>query len=676
MVSTAVSHQPLHQDPVPTTGPSLTGRAVLALAFLVGFYALALGAVAALVGANVALYAMAGRMQAQLVIVTVFVAGAVLRGLFFIARSDIAELPGVEVDEHSQPELVGLVRSVATEMGTAPPDRILFVPEVNASVTQTGGLLGLRRGERVMVVGVPLVHSLTVDQLRGVIAHELGHYTGGDTRLGALTYRAGASIYRTVDNLGHDSLLGRLFAAYGSRFLLISQRVRRQQELSADAAAVRLAGAENHIAALRRVEATAAAFDHFLRHYLAPLWRRGCDAGNAFDGYRALLADPGRAGELARVEAAAHERVADRFDSHPSLAERVAHASQLPEGPSAGHDGRPARDLLAQADDVERQVGRLLTREVTGRQMDRVVEWDASAAEVFAADLREDADALLRATAAVVGRPDEPATLAATVGLIEAGRAGELAAALTGPLDGGAPSEQDTLRQELLRHHLGSAIGAYLAAERGHAWAISWSGPLGLVDGKGKAKDPFALAAALLDDPMSAPKLRRSLGGVTRLATFGAPPVEETTERQPELPEVVHVVPDLEGRRQHFDAVLTTTSLVLHPITGEMGHAIRRLMRTQGVGGPAAGAARKRFERLFSLPAAQVLGAAPGAVVLAFADMRQLRRRRGWVVEVEMAGETKPWRLRCPSKADRDQLLEAMQHLVLGDVASPQPVAA
>src|SRR3712207_5351269 len=89
------------QVPAPQAGPSLTGRALLALGFLAGFYVLALGAVAALLAANVALYQGAGRASVQLVLVTVLVALAVVRGIFFLARHDPADIPGMEVDEHT-----------------------------------------------------------------------------------------------------------------------------------------------------------------------------------------------------------------------------------------------------------------------------------------------------------------------------------------------------------------------------------------------------------------------------------------------------------------------------------------------------------------------------------------------------------------------------------------------
>ncbi|HEV2758302.1 MAG TPA: M48 family metallopeptidase [Acidimicrobiales bacterium] len=661
-------HQPLRDGPAHTGGPSLTGRAFLALAFLLGFYVLAGAVIGALVAANVALYAFAGRASGQLVIVTLVIVAALVRGVFFIARSDDTDLPGVPVDEHSQPELVELVHSVARDMGTAPPARILLVPEVNAAVTQTGGLLGFRPGERVMVLGVPLIHALSVDQLRGVVAHEIGHYAGGDTRLGALTYRAGASIYRTVENLGDHTFLGRLFSAYGRRYLILSLRVRRQQELSADAAAVRLAGRDSHISALRRVEVTAFAFDHFVRFYLAPLWQKGYDAENAFEGYRALLADPAREAELAELEAAADEGVADRFDSHPSLAERVVHAGRLPEGASAEQDSRPAGLLLQNTDDVERDVSRLLTRQVTGRQMDEVVRWDHTAAEVFAADLREDSDVLLRAAATVVGKP-EAASLAWAFALVEDGRAEELAAVLTGPVEDATAEERAELHSRALRHYMASAIGSYLTTERGHSWAISWSGPIGLVDGKGKLKDPFAMAGSLLDDPASGGRLRRSLGGVTPLNAFRASPAS-MAEPPPAEPEVVHVVPEVQGRRRYFDLILSTSAVILHPMAGGVSHFVHRMMTSQGVSGPAAKAAQARLEKLFSLPSEELLGKAPGAVVLPLDAVTKVRKRRGWAVELAVAGDPKPWRLRCRSKQARAVLLGAIQEQLAAQVSS------
>lgn len=676
MVAPGVSEQPLRDGTDHPGGPSLTGRALLSVAFLLGFYVLALGVVAALVAVNVATIAVAGRVYAHMVIATLVVAFAVFRGIFFINRSGGAVDAGVAVDERSQPELVGLVRSVAEDMRTEPPARIHLVPEVNAGVRETGGLLGLRRGERVMVIGVPLIEALTVDQLRGVVAHELGHYAGGDTRVSGLTYRAGASIGRTITNVGDDTWLGRLFDAYGRMYLRISQRVRRQQELTADAASVRLAGRENHMTALRRTEVSGHAFDHFLRRYLAPLWARGCDAENAFEGYRALLADPSRQEELASLEVAVQEHITDPYDSHPALAERLAHAERLPEGPSAGHDSRPARDLLAGADDLERQVGALLTRQLTGAQMDRFVRWDGTAAGEYAVELGADGEVMLRAAATVAEDP-EAASLAAAIVLVEEGCAAELATAITGPLTEGTPEEQAALHRRVLTHHLGSAIGCYLVAERAHSWAVSWSGPLGLVDAKGKAKDPFAMAASLLEDPSSGGRLRRSLGGVARLKDFR---VEggDITEPKPSGQELVGLTLDVGARLRRWDAILTTSSVVLHPIAGGIGWALRvGISQAHGVHGPAGAAARRRVEKLKAMTPEELSGKTPGAVVLPIDDIRRIRKRHGWSIEIDLDGQPTAWRLRFRRKEDREAMLSSVRELMAARLPGQrQPVAA
>jgi Zn-dependent protease with chaperone function len=671
MVTPGGSQKPAREATDRPVGPSLTGRAFLSIAFLLGFYVLALGVVGALVAANVATLAVADRLYAQLVIATGVIGFAILRGIFFINRSAGAPVAGVAVDDKSQPELVGVIRSVAEEMGTEPPARIFLVPDVNAFVLQTGGLLGMRPGERVMAVGLPLIEALTVDQLRSVVAHELGHYAGGDTRLGGLTYRAGASIGRTIDNVGHDSLIGKLFDAYGRMYLRLSLRVRRRQELTADAAAVRLAGRENHMTALRRGEVTAYAYDHFLRSYLVPLWERGCDAENAFEGYRSLLADRTRQEELDALEMAVQEGTTDPYDSHPSLAERLAHAQGLPEGPSAGHDPRPARDLLAGAEDLEREVGALLTRELTGTRMDRVVRWDGTAAGEYSSGSREQADVVLRAAAAVAEDPDA-ANLAAAIVLVEEGCAAEMAAAITGPIDDGTPEQRVALRRRVLTYHLGIAIGCYLVAERGHSWAVSWSGPLALVDAKGNAVDPYAVAESLLDDPASGARLRRSLGGVARLKEFQP---SSPGPGQPEEPsqEVVALIPDVGARRKRWDAVATTTAVVLHPIAGGFGWALRiGLSQSQGLHGPANAATRRRIEKLGAMPAEELFGKAAGAVVLPVDGILRIRKRSQSSVELELAGHENPWRLRFRTKGDRDLMLTTVQALMASRLPTVQ----
>ena len=119
------------------------------------------------------------------------------------------------------------------------PDDVYLTLEANAAVHAS--LSGARR---VLIVGVPLLHILSERELRGVIAHEFGRYTGGDTRLGPWIYRTRETIMRSdaaaercprATNPGPSGSRPRLpFIWYGEPLLRITATIFRRQEFAAD----------------------------------------------------------------------------------------------------------------------------------------------------------------------------------------------------------------------------------------------------------------------------------------------------------------------------------------------------------------------------------------------------------------------------------------------------------
>src|SRR5262245_41315408 len=89
---------------------------------------------------------------------------------------------------------------------------------------------------RVMGLGLSLLQVLSVSQLRAVVAHEFGHFHGGDTKLGPWIYKTRAAIGRTIEGLAEcSSLLQKPFLWYGKAFLRMTHAVSRRQEFTADA---------------------------------------------------------------------------------------------------------------------------------------------------------------------------------------------------------------------------------------------------------------------------------------------------------------------------------------------------------------------------------------------------------------------------------------------------------
>lgn len=96
-----------------------------------------------------------------------------------------------------QPRLHELVDSVAADVGEPPPDGIYLDLPVNASVTE-------HRRRRMMLLGLPLLATLDAEELRAVIAHEYGHYTGGDTRFAGWIWRTRVAVLKTVQRLAES----------------------------------------------------------------------------------------------------------------------------------------------------------------------------------------------------------------------------------------------------------------------------------------------------------------------------------------------------------------------------------------------------------------------------------------------------------------------------------------
>jgi heat shock protein HtpX len=326
-----------HPQPRPMNGASsLRTRALLAVALTVGFYVLALGLIAVFV-AIMFVPNVPGR------VVGFCVFGAILIAISIIPRPSRFAPPGPLLNPPGQPRLFSTLADVARAVGEPMPAEVYITPEMNAGVLQRG-----RR--RVMVLGLPLMQVMSVSQMRAVLAHEFGHYKGGDTKLGPWVYRTRETIERTLRTVSRQGALLQLpFLWYGRLFLRVSQGVSRQQEFAADQLAARTVGAKPMIDGLRNLAQGSIAFDAYWRQEVVPLIEAGFQPPLA-EGFTRFLAEPAI---MKDVAAAAEERLAkartDPYDSHPPDAERIAALAALPPGPD--HTDEPA--AISLVDGVE-----------------------------------------------------------------------------------------------------------------------------------------------------------------------------------------------------------------------------------------------------------------------------------------------------------------------------------
>lgn len=186
---------------------SLMIRGLLAIVLMVGFYLLALAIAGGLLYLPYAEVVYAHRIHPKLVIFCLLATGTILWAI--MPRVDKFEAPGPQLQEGRFPDLFRELKAIASATQQTMPGEVYLVGDMNAWVAERGGLMGFG-GRRVMGIGLPLLQLLSVSQFAGVLAHEFGHYYGGDTKLGPWIYKTRAAIGRTLAGLG-DSMLAVAF---------------------------------------------------------------------------------------------------------------------------------------------------------------------------------------------------------------------------------------------------------------------------------------------------------------------------------------------------------------------------------------------------------------------------------------------------------------------------------
>lgn len=339
--------------------PSLAGRAVLAVALMIGFYALALAIAGGLLFIPIAEIKYGRRIHAKLAILCVVGAGVILWSI--LPRRDKFTPPGPLLDPKKQPKLFEELRRIAQATGQPVPSEAYLEMDVNAWVSQRGGFMGFG-GKRIMAVGLPLLRLLKVSQLRGVLGHEFGHYHGGDTKLGPWIYKTHEALFRTVGSLEQTgSWLTVVFVAYAKMFLRVSNAISRRQELAADQLAAGIVGSRAFSEGLRAVHEGGMAYQVYLNNECIPAF------GN---GFRPPLAEGfGRFMSSSTISKAVQEAVQreqsesahDPYRTHPPLHERLAAVASLPPEPPPGAPppvpgDPPAVELLQNLDQLEDQL--------------------------------------------------------------------------------------------------------------------------------------------------------------------------------------------------------------------------------------------------------------------------------------------------------------------------------
>ncbi len=356
----------------------IIGRAILAVVLMVGFYLLALGIAAGLLWIPYAELVYAHRITPKLAIICIIGGVAILWSI--LPRLDKFLAPGPELKRDRYPRLFEELESVAEATNQAMPAEVYLVSDVNAWVMQRGGIMGLG-SRRVMGLGLPLMRVLTCSQFRAVLAHEFGHYHGGDTKIGPWIYKTRGAIGRTLNSLGNGSWLQAPFRWYGKMFLRITHAVSRRQEFVADELAARTVGAKPLADGLRSIHKVAPAYDYYWRRECSPVLSAGF-LPPLVDGFDQFVRSENIAEKMNKhLEEQLTGGKADPYDTHPPLKDRIAAVASLPAGLNLGED-LPAVSLLEDVPELERALLAQMAGTEKAAKL-KSIGWDRVGAEVY-----------------------------------------------------------------------------------------------------------------------------------------------------------------------------------------------------------------------------------------------------------------------------------------------------
>ncbi|MBD2042757.1 M48 family metallopeptidase [Microcoleus sp. FACHB-672] len=225
--------------------------AMLGYAYIFTILALLL----AILGLLVAMVISTGRLNGYMIKFAILI----LVPTFIVLKSLWVHFPpptGLELRQQDVPRLFELVDELTLKLEAPRFHHILLTEEFSAGVTQRPrlGIFGWQ--QNYLRVGLPLMQALSPEQLRAVLAHELGHLSGNHSRFAGWIYRVRQIYVQILERLqqsnhgGSSVLFQNFFNWYAPFFYAYSFVLARMDEYEADRCAAALAGAQNVAEAL------------------------------------------------------------------------------------------------------------------------------------------------------------------------------------------------------------------------------------------------------------------------------------------------------------------------------------------------------------------------------------------------------------------------------------------
>ncbi|MCL1665002.1 M48 family metalloprotease [Elizabethkingia ursingii] len=321
---------------------------------------------------------------------TILIAGAMIgmggivfvfliKFLFSVSKDNYEKL---RVTKEKEPALFQLIEETYQQVGAPAPKHVFLTTDVNAFVSYDSSFWSMFLPvKKNLTIGLGLINSTTVSELKSILAHEFGHFSQRSMKVGSYTNQAQKMLYDMLYNnekffknisgfagvhavfylfvmiavyfiRGIQWILARLFDFLFSKHLSLS----RQMEFNADAIAAHVVGSRVSAESLLRLSLSEMAFTKPLNFFYAH--NKTYYTDNLYADQTVLMDFYAKeyshklVNQLPLVTLEESEKynlskleIEDKWSSHPSIKDRVQ-AIEKENIPSVDINNNLARTLL------------------------------------------------------------------------------------------------------------------------------------------------------------------------------------------------------------------------------------------------------------------------------------------------------------------------------------------
>jgi Zn-dependent protease with chaperone function len=263
--------------------------------------------------------------------------------IYLILRSFWIKIPhptGIQLDHEQAVPLFESVSQFREKLKGPRVHSILLTGDLNAGVVQIPrlGLLGWQKN--YLIVGLPLLQTLSPQEFYAVLAHEFGHLAGAHGRFGAWIYRMREAWNRLAESLEQQQhwgtfIFSRFLQAYVPFFNAYAFVLARQQEYEADRNAAILAGSRNIADSLIRISISRYFLELVFWPSLYKTANKQADPpASPFTETQEAFSTPIAAQDTRQWLDRSMKEKTGYSDTHPSLSDRLAALGEDPRLPS------------------------------------------------------------------------------------------------------------------------------------------------------------------------------------------------------------------------------------------------------------------------------------------------------------------------------------------------------